>query len=881
MARLATTSIVHFVATIGLLVSILFVNSAFVCSGCSLKKPNKCFNEMEDLVKDISKVANTGNSRSSSSIKTLKSVGKNLNTAGKTATSNSKLVVSRTSDLNKVVNKVSSASKKVVNDIGDDLYDAAIDLKDDLIDAGELLLWLIELYGHLVLDAFELPDDSEMEEFADILETCMNEMIGSTAALDLVNDLLDEIESQTGIDFLSQIMKLVAVQALPAKPVLEFFCTNFGDILSDGFGFISSIDFDEILNDSEDRRLRRRLSATDCDSDNICNATDVDYTSPGKIKKFLPQAHLNDKEEYTDASTASVMKEFLFAFQIFGKIVEMTCDGLSDCNDPFGLSGCAFSTVCAGINAVFDTGLGSMLETFLDIGDIHDGIVLTDEMSANVVNIDIMVDNQHALSDVIDSTQTAIIDDFLGGRVSHLTTNFSTMAKNANETVRNKILQFNDTLDIIDSRLDVIESLVDEIFVAITLAPSNLPTTEPTFRPTEIPTEGTDGMYTEIIYSIVMLVFLSNLCFLQNNITKLAPTKTPTRSPTNDPTPLPTKSPSDNPTTSPTVPTSPPTRSPSHVPTDGPSKSPTSDPTKSPSKDPTDSSTNRPTVSASPTNEASPSPTEVPPDTGNTSVTLTPQSSSSSIANVSLYIAEFNYIAGGVWHCENPWFTDFCVYLRIFNSGCSGKETINIVLYGAATATSTLDDPDLYSIFSIVNSERSTEWATFFSDWDGACQPNEFNEIGGIWGIPANGSNSLLSTKHTIFDLLDDSRNDYDSVQTNLAGANIFGWDLLTSERVGFSTSPLYYTIVNDKIGRKSSIEMYSSTITRGKVEYDTIFDTDSRNDWIIPFMADEDVIELYQFDVSVSCEEEASGQVMFNSVCIFFMQTNKNNNKK
>ena len=90
-----------------------------------------------------------------------------------------------------------------------------------------------------------------------------------------------------------------------------------------------------------------------------------------------------------------------------------------------------------------------------------------------------------------------------------------------------------------------------------------------------------------------------------------------------------------------------------------------------------------------------------------------------------------------------------------------------------------------------------------------------------------------------------------------MAGDDGDNWELLTNNnvRVGTNTSPLHYRLENDKINNEIRTYFSADTISEVSCSYWTIFDTDSGNNWIIPFTSDNGKIRLEQFDISVTCE--------------------------
>ena len=236
------------------------------------------------------------------------------------------------------------------------------------------------------------------------------------------------------------------------------------------------------------------------------------------------------------------------------------------------------------------------------------------------------------------------------------------------------------------------------------------------------------------------------------------------------------------------------------------------------------------------------------------SVTLTTSSPTSSLANVSLIDNDNNEISDDLWQCTNDDLDSYCLYIEIENSGCSDVEILNITLYGKTISGNT----DLFALFSEKTSDSSvTEWITFFTDWDGGVKPWPTYSTGGVFTAPQCGESSLFSTDD-IFGLWDDlDTSSFLYNREDLAGGDNDNWETLTTDTIGDGaiSTPLYYTIINDKINNEITSYFDAATTTAVDCNYDTTFDTDSGENWIVLFMPDQGTIGLSQFDIQVSCE--------------------------
>ena len=85
--------------------------------------------------------------------------------------------------------------------------------------------------------------------------------------------------------------------------------------------------------------------------------------------------------------------------------------------------------------------------------------------------------------------------------------------------------------------------------------------------------------------------------------------------------------------------------------------------------------------------------------------------------------------------------------IEIDDIGCSGIEVLDISVYGKAGLMST--NPDLFAVFSHVNSDGTTEFISYGSDWDedGLTVPGT-TVRGGVWAAPNCEQSSLLMTKN-------------------------------------------------------------------------------------------------------------------------------------
>jgi hypothetical protein len=244
------------------------------------------------------------------------------------------------------------------------------------------------------------------------------------------------------------------------------------------------------------------------------------------------------------------------------------------------------------------------------------------------------------------------------------------------------------------------------------------------------------------------------------------------------------------------------------------------------------------------------------------SVSLNGLEPTSSIAQLSLVENEARNImnTNGYYVCNHNRVNSLCAYLDITNNKCEGIETIKVSVYGARVS----GDVDVFGIFGIENSNGNFEQLSFFSDWDGSVRAVEGSGItGGVYTSPSCGANELLYTRNGGVEVLDTILSDLTSGTTadawtsreRVAGST--DWEILATERVGDSRSPLVYTIINDNINNqiKTLFEAPGLSTNTECIRDGITFDTNSGNNYRMAFGSDQGTIKFTKFNIDITCE--------------------------
>ena len=270
---------------------------------------------------------------------------------------------------------------------------------------------------------------------------------------------------------------------------------------------------------------------------------------------------------------------------------------------------------------------------------------------------------------------------------------------------------------------------------------------------------------------------------------------------------------------------------------------------------------------------------------------MTPQNATSSIANVTLIESSENSIItdeddfldipgipgdGSRWQCDcgNAYCkSNFCLELTIENAGCDGKENIDVRMHGPGGEAGALE---FRLLWSVINSDYSNynqsrlEYFSILHDWDGyAIASYVLSLTGGLFvgsdddklfQLEAGNTNasSIWSNLDTSYPASEPS---WVNIHAFLVNENVSNWEKITDDRIKLNTSPLFYSIENDKINNSLSFYFDAATMTTSKENLtktfaNTTFDTfDTSNNHKIYFTGDAQLTQISQLDITVSCD--------------------------